>query len=148
MTVVGSAGDFLSSRTWLWAPVLYIVGLIVMNVLSIPLATDTMPDDCPENSGNCDHRQITLNVSDEELHQAMEEWVDTRGFTATFSEGHIVDRTLFMQFPDDVTYDNKCGYVEVHSQSRIGGADFGVNSDRLDDLESFLKSYDFETTCQ
>ena len=119
-----------------------------MNVLSSPLATDTMPDDCPENSGNCDHRQITLNVSDEELHQAMEEWVDTRGFTATFSEGHIVDRTLFMQFPDDVTYDNKCGYVEVHSQSRIGGADFGVNSDRLDDLESFLNSYDFETTCQ
>ena len=148
MTVVGSAGDFLSSRTWLWAPALYIVGLIVMNVLSIPLATDTMPDDCPENSGNCDHRQITLNVSDEELHQAMEEWVDTRGFTTTFSEGHIVDRTLFLQFPDDVTYDNKCGYVEVHSQSRIGGADFGVNSDRLDDLESFLKSYDFETTCQ
>ena len=53
-----------------------------------------------------------------------------------------------MQFPDDVTYDNKCGYVEVHSQSRIGGSDFGVNSDRLDDLESFLNSHEFETTCQ
>ena len=119
-----------------------------MNILSIPLATETIPDACPENSGNCDHRQINLNVSDEELHQAMEEWVETRGFTASFSEGHIVDRTLLMQFPDDVTYDNKCGYVEVHSQSRIGGSDFGVNSDRLDDLESFLNSYEFETTCQ
>ena len=53
-----------------------------------------------------------------------------------------------MQFPDDVTYENKCGYIEVNSQSRLGGSDFGVNSDRLDDLESFLKSYDFETTCQ
>ena len=31
-----------------------------MNVLSIPLATETMPDDCPENSGNCDHRQIMI----------------------------------------------------------------------------------------
>ena len=89
-----------------------------------------------------------LDVGVEELHQAMEEWVDTRAFTAKFSEGHIVDRTLLMQFPDDVTYQNKCGYIEVNSQSRIGGGDFGVNSDRLDDLESFLKSYDFTTTCQ
>ena len=148
MMVAGNAGDSLASRVWILAPALYIVGLVVMNVLSVPLATETMPEGCPENSRNCDHRQIMIDVSDEELHKAMEEWVGTRGFSATFSEGHIVDRTLLMQFPDDVTYENKCGYVEVNSQSRLGGADFGVNADRLDDLESFLKSYDFETTCQ
>ena len=56
--------------------------------------------------------------------------------------------TMFLQFPDDVTYENRCGMVEVNSQSRIGGSDFGVNSDRLDDLEEFLQSYDFKTTCQ
>ena len=148
MMVAGNAGDSLASRVWILAPALYIVGLVVMNVLSVPLATETMPEGCHENSRNCDHRQIMIDVSDEELHKAMEEWVGTRGFSATFSEGHIVDRTLLMQFPDDVTYENKCGYVEVNSQSRLGGADFGVNADRLDDLESFLKSYDFETTCQ
>lgn len=148
MMVAGNAGDSLASRVWILAPALYIVGLVVMNVLSVPLATETMPEACPENSRNCDHRQIMIDVSDEELHKAMEEWVGTRGFSATFSEGHIVDRTLLMQFPDDVTYENKCGYIEVNSQSRLGGADFGVNADRLDDLESFLKSYDFETTCQ
>ena len=146
--MAGNAGDSLASRVWILAPALYIVGLVVMNVLSVPLATETMTEACPENSRNCDHRQIMIDVSDEELHKAMEEWVDTRAFTATFSEWHIVDRTLLMQFPDDVTYENKCGYVEVNSQSRLGGADFGVNADRLDDLESFLKSYDFETTCQ
>ncbi len=146
--MAGNAGDSVASRAWIWAPALYIVGLIVMNVLSVPLATETMPEACPENSRNCDHRQVMIDVSDEELHKAMEEWVDTRGFTATFNEWHIVDRTLLMQFPDDVTYENKCGYIEVNSQSRLGGADFGVNSARLDDLESFLKSYDFETTCQ
>jgi len=146
--VAGNAGDPLASRAWIWAPALYIVGLVVMNVLSVPLATETMPDSCPENSRNCDHRQIMVDVGDEELHKAMEEWVGTRAFTATFSEGHIVDRTLLMQFPDDVTYENKCGYIEVNSQSRLGGSDFGVNADRLDDLEDFLKSYDFETTCQ
>ena len=148
MMAGGNVGDYLSNRAWIWAPALYVVGLVVMNLLSVPLATETIPDECSENSRNCDHRQIMIDVSDEELHKAMEEWVSTRIFTATFSEGHIVDRTLFMQFPDDVTYENKCGYIEVNSQSRLGGADFGVNADRLDDLESFLNSYNFETTCQ
>lgn len=144
----GDDGDILPNRVWIWMPAAYIAGLLLMNLLSIPFAPDGMPDECPENSGNCEHRQIMIDVSDEELHKAMEEWVDTRGFTATFSEGHIVDRTLFMQFPDDVTYENKCGWIEVHSESRIGGSDFGLNSDRLDDLEVFLDSYEFETTCQ
>ena len=82
----GNAGDFLTNRAWIWAPALYIAGLLLMNLLSIPLAPDGMPDDCPENAGNCERRQIMLDVSDEELHEAMEEWVDTRIFTATFSE--------------------------------------------------------------
>ena len=84
MMVAGNAGDSLASRAWIWAPALYIVGLVVMNVLSVPLATETMPEACPENSGNCDHRQIMIDVSDEELHKAMEEWVDTRGFHRHF----------------------------------------------------------------
>lgn len=148
MMAAGNVGDYLTNRAWIWAPAIYVVGLVVMNLLSVPLATETIPEACSENSRNCDHRQIMIDVSDEELHKAMEEWVSTRIFTATFSEGHIVDRTLFMQFPDDVTYENKCGYIEVNSQSRLGGADFGVNANRLDDLESFLNSYNFETTCQ
>ena len=148
MMVNGSVGDFLKIKSRLWVPAAYIAGLILMNLLSIPLAPDGMPEDCSENSRNCERMQIMLDVSDEELHKAMEDWVDTRIFTASFSEGHIVDRTLFMQFPDDLTYENKCGLIEVQSESRIGGSDFGVNADRLDNLEKFLKSYDFETTCQ
>ena len=146
--MAGNVGDYLSKRVLLWTPVVYIACLLLMNILSMPFATSSVPDECPENSGNCDHRQIIIDVSDDELHEAMEEWVDTRIFTASFSEGHIVDRTLFFQFPDDVTYENKCGYIEVNSQSRLGGADFGLNADRLDDLEEFLESYDFNTTCQ
>ena len=146
--MAGNVGDSLPNRFWIWAPAAYIAALLLMNLASMPLAPDDMPSECPENSGNCEHRQIMLDVSDEELHEAMEEWVETRGLTSTYSEGHIVDRTLFMQFPDDVTYENKCGWIEVHSESRIGGSDFGVNSDRMDDLEEFLDSYDFETTCQ
>ena len=47
----------------------YIVGLLVKNILSIPLATETIPDACPENSEIAIYRKINLNVSDEELHQ-------------------------------------------------------------------------------
>ena len=83
--MAGNAGDSLTSRAWIWAPALYIVGLIVMNVLSVPLATETMPEACPENSGNCDHRQIMIDVSDAELHKEIEKWVYTRGFTDTFN---------------------------------------------------------------
>ena len=119
-----------------------------MNIISIPFGTFEMPEDCPEDTWNCDKRTIALDVSDEELHQAMEEWSDERSFTTTFSEGHIVDRTLFLQFPDDVIYENECGAVELFSKSRIGRSDYGVNVDRMDEIVEYLLQYDFETTCQ
>tara|TARA_B100001758_G_scaffold243745_1_gene253951 strand:- start:651 stop:1097 length:447 start_codon:yes stop_codon:yes gene_type:complete len=144
----GSAGDYLSKQTWQWGPAIYLAGLLVMNIISIPFGTFEMPEDCPEDTWNCDKRTIALDVSDEELHQAMEEWSDERSFTTTFSEGHIVDRTLFLQFPDDVIYENECGAVELFSKSRIGRSDYGVNADRMDEIVEYLLQYDFETTCQ
>ena len=108
----------LSSRFWLSLPAFYFVGLILLNIISIPFATNEMLDDCPEDSFNCDYRIIALDVSTDELHEAMESWADERSLTTTFSEGHIVDRTFFMQFPDDVHYSNECGTVEIFSKSR------------------------------
>lgn len=122
--------------------------LLLINIVSTPFATTEMPEDCPDESYNCDYRIIALDVSDEELHDAMYDWQETRGFTTTFSEGHIVDRTLFMQFPDDVHYSNECGTVEIFSKSRLGRSDYGVNQDRVDEIIEFLLDYDFETTCQ
>lgn len=131
-----------------WVPAGYLALLLLMNILSTPLAVDSLPESCDLDSRNCDHRIIYIDANDEEIHEAIAEWADSRSFTTTFREGHVVDRTLFFQFPDDVTYVNHCGYIEVHSESRIGGSDFGVNSDRIDDLEEFLDSYDFSSTCQ
>ena len=122
--------------------------LLLINIVSTPFATTEMPEDCPDESYNCDYRIIALDVSDEELHDAMYDWQETRGFTTTFSEGHIVDRTLFMQFPDDVHYSNECGTVEIFSKSRLGRSDYGVNQDRVDEIIEFLMDYEFETTCQ
>ena len=119
-----------------------------MNLLSTPLGVAEMPDECPEGSNNCDERTIALDVGEEELHQVMEEWAHDRSLTTTFSPGHIVDRTLFMQFPDDLLYVNECGSVDLFSKSRLGSSDLGVNSDRLDELVEYLNGYEFETTCQ
>ena len=119
-----------------------------MNILSMPFGVSEMPDECPEDSMNCDERTLELNVGEDELHQVMEEWAHERSFTTTFSEGHITDRTMIMQFPDDVLYVNECGSVELFSKSRLGSSDLGVNSDRLDELVEYLNGYNFETTCQ
>ena len=145
---VGRRGEKLTTKKWQWAPAIYVASLLLMNILSTPLGVAEMPDECPEGSDNCDKRTIPLDVGEEELHQVMEEWAHDRSFTTTFSPGHIVDRTLFMQFPDDVLYVNECGSVDLFSKSRLGSSDLGVNSDRLDELVEYLNGYDFETTCQ
>ena len=54
-----------------------------------------------------------------------------------------------MQFPDDVYYENNCGAIELHSQSRLGGSDLGVNQNRLDNLKDFLDEYEWSgEVCQ
>ena len=136
------------SKAWQWGPAIYLAGLLLMNVLSIPFGVSEMPEECPEGSMNCDYRTLQLDVSDEELDEAMRDWAHERSFTTTFSPGHIVDRSLVFQFPDDVHYSNDCGTVDIFSKSRLGRSDLGVNSERLDDLEEYLLDYDFETTCQ
>ncbi len=136
------------SKAWQWGPAIYLAGLLLMNVLSIPFGVSEMPEECPEGSMNCDYRTLQLDVSDEELDEAMRDWAHERSFTTTFSPGHIVDRSLVFQFPDDVHYSNDCGTVDIFSKSRLGRSDLGVNSERLDELEEYLLDYDFETTCQ
>jgi len=144
----GNEGDDMTAEKWQWLPAMYVGGLLLMNILSMPFGVSEMPDECPDGSMNCDYRTIELNVGEEELHDAMEEWAHDRSFTTTFSTGHIVDRTLVMQFPDDIHYSNECGTVDLFSKSRLGSSDLGVNSDRLDEIQEYLLEYDFETTCQ
>ena len=145
----GHAGDMLSDKSWQYLPAAYVAGLLMMNIVSIPFGTYSMIEECPDDTWNCDKIGLDISVPESELHAAMEEWANERSFTTTFNEGHIVDRTPFMQFPDDVIYVYECGSLELLSQSRIGQGDMGVNSDRLDDIKQFLEEYDFsEIGCQ
>ena len=123
---------------------------------------ETMPV-CPERSGNCahlggdaDHRMdggftLTLNQSAEEVWSALQQYIDDSGADVLFEEKqesgesytHLVERTVFWRFPDDVAVsvtvidENSCS-LELHSQSRLGGGDLGVNPARLEGLYDAL----------
>ena len=122
----------------------------------------TMPL-CPESSGNCahlggeaDHRMdgalpLTLNQSAEQVWSTLQQYIDDSGAEVLFEEKqesgesytHLVERTVFWRFPDDVAVhvtvidENSCT-LELHSQSRLGGGDLGVNPARLDGLYNAL----------
>ncbi len=123
---------------------------------------NTMPV-CPESSGNCAHiggdaeyrmdgeYTLTLNQSAEEVWGALQQYIDDSGADVLFEEKqesgesytHLVERTVFWRFPDDVAVhvtvidENSCT-VELHSQSRLGGGDLGVNPKRLEGLYEAL----------
>lgn len=126
-----------------WAPAFWAGVLLFVQIISMPYSVDEMPDACPEDSQNCARMTLDINASDDELHEAMAAWEDTRIWTSSFEPGHIVDRTMFMQFSDDLLYENQCGTVNFHSESRLGVSDLGVNQERLDDLNSFLSEWEF-----
>ena len=97
--LAGSAGEDMSAAKWQWLPAMYVAGLLLMNIFSIPLGHSEMPDKCPEGSHNCDYRTIALDVGEEELHDAMEEWAHDRSFTTTFSPGHIAVSYTHLTLP-------------------------------------------------
>ena len=122
----------------------------------------TMPL-CPENSGNCAHLggdadfrmdesyTLTINQSAEQVRERFQEYLDDSSADLLFEEeldsgdyyAHMVERTVFWRFPDDVALlvtvidENSCS-IELHSQSRLGGGDLGVNPKRLDGLYDAL----------
>jgi uncharacterized protein (DUF1499 family) len=121
----------------------YLGLLILIQLLSLSTSLDEMPESCPQDSQNCDHRIIEIDVSDEALDNAMKDWQSGLIFTSSFEQGHIVDRTLFMQFPDDIFYENSDQGIILHSQSRLGKSDLGVNAARMDSLEELLLANDW-----
>tara|TARA_B110001452_G_scaffold225622_2_gene199644 strand:- start:177 stop:671 length:495 start_codon:yes stop_codon:yes gene_type:complete len=120
---------------------------------------------CAENSANCAHLggdatyrmdgeyTLTVNLSSTELWLKVEQYIENTDGHILFEEGpldgvgihyvHFVERTSFWRFPDDVSVlvsaldDDTCS-LELHSQSRLGQSDLGVNPDRLEELYASL----------
>ena len=122
-------------------------------------AFTAMPS-CPDTSSNCAHLgggdtyrmdgeyTLTLNSTVEQVWSQVEQYIDDSGSDVlvddTMDSGeryvHFVERTTFWRFPDDISIsvkplaDGSSSQLEIHSQSRLGQSDLGVNPNRIDSI--------------
>ncbi|MDA8623204.1 DUF1499 domain-containing protein [Candidatus Poseidoniales archaeon] len=126
-------------------------------------AIEEMPS-CSESSSNCAHlgggdyhrMEVTSVILEgqslEETKSLALDYIDEQDGEVLFeseSEGeyfvHFVEHTSFWLFPDDVvvsiTADGaNSSKIELHSESRLGAGDLGVNPERLELLYDALAS--------
>jgi uncharacterized protein (DUF1499 family) len=121
---------------------------------------ETMPT-CESTSMNCAHLggdedfrmdSLTLVIEAplDEVQTSLEAYIEDQNgdvlstdSTATSHYVHFVERTSFWRFPDDVVVgltavDEGTTQIELHSQSRLGQGDLGVNPQRLEGLHAAL----------
>ena len=139
--------------------------------VSAPNEVWTSMPTCPTDSQNCVHLGgdtsqygSPINMSSELQSNAttvwlsLLEWVDSNDIETLHKETngtsdyyvHLVERTTFWRFPDDLVVritQNQNGdasqalsgsVIEIHSQSRLGQDDLGENTRRLEALHSHL----------
>ena len=149
--VVFFVGLFVSP--WLFTQAVILVIANDENIESMPT--------CDSNSGNCAHlgggenyrmnlsipTQIGINSS--HAWDIIQDYIDeNNGKILVESDNginfyvHFVEKTNFWQFPDDVIVQisgNEEGcIIEMHSESRLGWGDIGVNPDRLNRIYELL----------
>ncbi|MGY8728340.1 MAG: DUF1499 domain-containing protein [Candidatus Poseidoniales archaeon] len=146
---------FLLCSPWLLCQAWIAVGAPDEAFTSMPV--------CSENSGNCAHLggdamyrmdgdyTLILNQSSDQVWDKVQQYIDESGSDILFEEKnesgdsytHFVERTSFWRFPDDISVlisplsDDTCS-LELHSQSRLGQGDLGVNPKRLENLYATL----------
>ena len=118
---------------------------------------------CETTSGNCAHLgggddyrlletySTTLNQSSSEVYDSLVSYIKANDWNVVYEENsqqnyyvHFVETTKFWLFPDDVIIsiqgtDSGC-ILEIHSESRLGWGDLGVNPDRIDKIYIELSS--------
>jgi|TARA_B100001540_G_scaffold317262_1_gene349712 uncharacterized protein (DUF1499 family) len=149
--------------------VVWIVVVLTIQVLAPSPTVNQMPENCPENSGNCvrvdyngsSYRYNNLeppiiSASTSEINEVISGWFSDEGGKILFSSMdensgsnflHIKESTDFFFFPDDVYVNSRCledsnlSVVILQSQSRLGNGDLGINFERLSELISYLNNY-------
>ena len=144
----------------------YIALLLIIQLLAMPLALESMPESCPSDSQNCIHSSqsqsfrtelapLRFNASIESVMQGLEEWEENLWFativTNNESAMRLVHRTPLMQYPDDVFISLECreGMVDVifHSQSRLGKSDLGKNTVRFAEFHVAMSAKEYSGSC-
>jgi len=142
-------------REYFLIPVaIWLVSIFLIQILGAIYAPDSsvIPDECPKNSGNCERELLFYSGSPESVHSAALEWVDAQTMASIIdsnnTESHTVFRTSWLMFPDDFYLTSKCTQsgtsLQIHSESRLGLSDLGVNSNRIDELVEYLDNIEFE----
>ena len=133
------------------------VGIVV---LAPDKEIETMPT-CEPDSGNCAHlgggetyrmdssMATLLEINFTDVKESLLEYVEENDIKILFESNtnstyyvHFVEKTSFWKFPDDVVISitdtsNSC-VIEMHSNSRLGRGDIGVNPDRLNTIYEVL----------
>ena len=147
----------MEERRWLLLPpAIWICCLFLIQILggfAAPSSSE-IPRQCPENSQNCARMMMGLEGTPEEVHSAAMDWINSQDRTTvqqqTESTSHTVFRTKWMMFQDDFFLETGCTengtWIQVHSESRLGIGDMGVNQNRVDALLDYIASIEFEVS--
>ena len=147
----------MDRRRWiLIPPAVWIASILLIQILGALTAptNSEMPEDCPEESRNCFRSMMGLDGTPQEVHAAAMDWVNSQNRTSVETQAettsHTVFRTPWMLYPDDFFIETGCTengtWIQIHSESRLGIGDGGVNQDRVDALLNHMVSIEFEVS--
>lgn len=145
----------MDQRRWiLLPPAIWISCVLLIQVLGgfVAPSSSEIPEQCPDGSQNCSRMFVNFDTSSQELHSAAMDWIQSQDRTSIADEGenssHTVFRTKWMMFQDDFFLETGCtengAWIQIHSESRLGVGDGGVNQNRIDALLEYLDSVEFE----
>ena len=129
------------------------IGIVV---LAPDVEISSMPT-CEQDSRNCAHLgggddyrlnevyPTSIDKASEELYEDLIQYIDTNDWELIYENNgedtyyvHFVEITDFWQFPDDVVVSiqgtDSGSLLEIHSESRLGWCDLGLNPDRINTI--------------
>ena len=129
------------------------IGIVV---LAPDVEITSMPT-CEQDSGNCAHLgggddyrlneiyPTSIDKTSEELYENLIQYIDTNDWELIYENNgedtyyvQFVETTDFWQFPDDVVVSiqgtDSGSLLEIHSESRLGWGDLGLNPDRINTI--------------
>ncbi len=137
----------LIASPWLLVQVWIFVGAQDESISSMEACSEGSAN-CAHLGGNADYRMDTsstiIDRSMEDIRSDLTDYIseyDCKILVEDASDSsyyvHFVERTPFWLFPDDVLVsieqvDEDTVKIELHSQSRLGVGDMGVNPERLE----------------
>jgi len=147
----------MEQRGWiLIPPAVWIACIMLIQILGAFTAptSSEMPEGCPDDSQNCARMMMGLDGTTEEVHAAAMSWIDSQPRTEvevqTETTSHTVFRTPWMLYPDDFFIQTGCTengtWIQIHSESRLGIGDRGVNQQRIDALLDHIVTVELETS--